>query len=225
MGVPVRFEAIGEALASGSSSTEACAVVGRDLARDGASLHDGLESLRTTYRAVAGVDPSYDDVLALSQGWSESTLGFLHQISCADPMTGLATLHHLRTRLSDLYRVQHPSGARVRHSHALVVADLPSDPMGLDLDRVDTLTWSLRMARLGEAARTVFPGADTIAGVATRRVLVLTERDDRLGQRGSLLRRMVDTLEVDGRHTRVWIEGLPPTDAGAVSLLDELARD
>jgi len=224
MGLPARFQAVGEALASGSGSADACAVVGRDLARDGASLHEGLESLRTTYLRVQGFDPSYDDVLALSQAWSESTLGYLHQISCADPMTGLASLAHLRSRLADLYRGQGPELGRVRHCYTLVIADLPTDRFGAEEQATDPLTRSLRLSRLGEAARTVFAGAETVAGAGTNRIVVLARRDERLGQRAALLRRMIDTLDLHGHLARVWIEGLPPTDAGAVALLDELAR-
>ena len=198
-------------------------MVGRDLARDGVSLHEGLESLRVTYQRVRGYDPSYDDVLSLSQAWSESTLGYLHQISCSDPMTGLASLAHLRSRLADLYRGQGPQFGRVRHSHALVVADLPTDLFGGD-DVPDPLTRSLRLSRLGEAARTVFAGAETVAGIGGNRIVVLARRDERLGQRAALLRRMVDTLDLHGHLARVWIEGLPPTDLGAAQLLDELAR-
>ena len=145
MGLPARFEAVGEALASGSGSADACAVVGRDLARDGASLHEGLEALRTTYQRVRGLDPAYDDVLALSLAWSESTLGYLHQISCADPMTGLASLAHLRSRLADLYRGQGPEFGRVRHRYALVVADLPGDRYGAEAE-TEPLTRSLRLS-------------------------------------------------------------------------------
>ena len=49
--------------------------------------------------------------------------------------------------------------------------------------------------------------------------MVITPRNDLLPGRVSLLRRMV-TEQAD----RVWIEGLPDTDASAVHLLDELAR-
>lgn len=182
-----------------------------------------LEDLQATYQCVLGLDPAYDDVLALSQAWSEATLGYLHQISCADAMTGLTTLSHLRTRLSDLYRVQESMRMGVRRTHALVVAELPSGPTA-GTGRLDLLTLPLRLARIGEAARTVFPDADTVAGVGTHRVLVLGARDQSLGRRGSLLRRIVESPDLQGRRTRVWIEGLPPTEAGAVSLLDELAR-
>ncbi len=222
--VPARFEAVGEALASGSSGVAASASTGRDLARDGISLIECLEDLQRTYHCVLGLEPAYDDVLALSQAWSEATLGYLHQISCADPMTGLTTMSHLRTRLADLYRVQESVRNRVRRTHALVVAELASD-MTSGTRRLDVLTSPLRLARVGEAARTVFPDADTVAGVGMHRVVVLGTRDPNLGRRASLLRRMVESPDLHGRRTRVWIEGLPPGEAGAVSLLDELARD
>jgi len=198
-------------------------VVGRDLARDGASLDEGLEALRTTYQRVCGVDPAFDDVLALSLAWSESILGYLHQVSCSDPMTGLASLAHLRSRLADLYRGQGPELGRVRHRYALVVVDLPGDRHSA-AEETGPLTRSLRLSRLGEVARTVFAGVETVAGAGTNRVVVLATRDERLGQRVALLRRMVDTLDLQGHSARVWIEGLPPSDSGAVALLDELAR-
>ena len=64
-GLPHRFEAVGEALASGSGLLDACAVAGQDLARDGASMQEALDSLRDTAHRVAGGDPSFDAVSAL----------------------------------------------------------------------------------------------------------------------------------------------------------------
>jgi len=52
LALPPRFEAVGEALASGSGSVDACGVVGQTLAHDGVSLEEALEGLRTTWRRV-----------------------------------------------------------------------------------------------------------------------------------------------------------------------------
>ena len=49
-GLPHRFEALGEALTSGSDVLDVCAVAGQDLARDGASMQETLEGLRTTWQ-------------------------------------------------------------------------------------------------------------------------------------------------------------------------------
>ena len=55
MGLPPRFEAVAEMLASGSDSTsEACAVAGALLAKDGASLDEALAALQTTYQTILG---------------------------------------------------------------------------------------------------------------------------------------------------------------------------
>ncbi|GAB2884013.1 hypothetical protein [Nocardioides pacificus] len=231
-GLPHRFEAVGEALASGSGSVEACEVVGRELARDGAPLDEALEGLRTTYDEVLGEEPSFDVVRALSVAWSEFTLGYLHQLSCEEPMSGLASLAHLRTRLTELYRGERyradlatgagAGSARVCDSHALVVVQMPAPrSVSNDAPADAALARALRTARLGEAARTVFPGAETIVRLSRDRIAVLTVRDDRLGRRVGLLRRMVS---VPGGQARVWIEGLPTSDEGASYLLDELAR-
>src|SRR5689334_21019660 len=61
-GLPHRYEALGEALTSGSDVLGACAVAGEDLARDGASMQEALEGMRDTWRQVAAGDPSYDAV-------------------------------------------------------------------------------------------------------------------------------------------------------------------
>ena len=220
-GLPPRFEAVAEALASGSDSVPACHVVGRELARDGASLEETLEGLRTTWHAVHGGDPSYDAISALLVAWSDSTLSYLHQISCEDPMTGLGSLAHVRSRLAELFRAHAPGS--LTESHALVVCEMPGAGVGTTDDGGERLTRGLLMARLGEAVRTVFAGGETVGRLGTHRVVVLARRDDRLGTRVRVLRTLLSGIDLGG-PTRVWIEGLPATDTTAALLLDELAR-
>jgi len=219
--LPRRFEAVGEALASGSGSLDACDVAGRVLAQDGASLEEVLAGLCSTTRAVSGTDPSYADIRAISVAWSESTLAYLHQLSCEDPLTGLASLGHVRCRLSELYRGQFRYDTRLQDTHALVVADLPHDRPGHEHGDGDSFSRAMRLVRLGEAARTVFSGAESIGRMGTNRIVVVVERDAQLGRRVAIMRKMLGMADYP---TRVWIEGLPGTDAGAANLLDELAR-
>ena len=152
--------------------------------------------------------------------WSETTLGYLHQLSCEDPLTGLASQAHLRSRLSELYRAC-PGGA-INDTHALVVCQLPdgdpSDGMG------DHFTRAMRLTRMGENARTVFARGEPVARLGTTRIGVVVERDDRLGRRVRLLRNLLAGVDADRRTARVWIEGLPAGDDAAAMLLDELAR-
>jgi hypothetical protein len=81
------------------------------------------------------------------------------------------------------------------------------------------------MSRVGESVRSVFSGSETICRVGLRRIVVLTGRDNVLGRRTALLRRLLDT----GQHTqggvRIWTESLPDTNASVAALLDELSRD
>ena len=79
-------------------------MVGRLLGSQGVSLEETLADLRTTYELVLGTEPAFTDACAVALGWSEATLAYLHQLSCADPLTGLASMAHLRGRLTELYR-------------------------------------------------------------------------------------------------------------------------
>lgn len=221
-GLPPHFEAVGEALASGSGSVDACAVLGRELAGSGVGLDEALAGLETTSVLVCGRQPGLADTRALAVAWGDATLAYLHQLSCEDPLTGLASLAHLRGRVAELYRGEHHQRVPVPDSHALVLLESLGGgaPDERRTTRTDDLTRSLRVGSLGSAARTVFAGGETIGRVAPGRIAVVTGRD-RLGPRVGLLRRML----ADARPpVRIWIEGLPGTDAAAGLLLDELTR-
>ena len=219
--LPPRFEAVGEALASGSGTVAACEFAGAQLARDGTSLAESLDALATTSRMVSGGEPDHAATRALAVAWSDVMLGYVNALSCDDPLTGLASLAHLRSRISDVYRAEDRHGTPAADSHALVVVSAPeaeAPPSGRD----DALTRAMAVARLGDTARTVFSGPETIGHVGAGRVVVLADRDERIGRRVGLLRRMLD--HAPDPVVRVWIEGLPPSDDAAGRLLDELAR-
>lgn len=204
--LPQRLLAVGEAQASGTDSVPACREAGRRLAGDGVSLEEALEALHLTSVLVRGHQPDYTELVSLSVAWSDATLGYLHRLSCADPMTGLSTQAHLRGRLAELYRSHD-----VRRSHALVVVESPGS--------ADAVSHTLDLARLGDTVRTVFAGSETVAGIGLTRVVVLVDRDEVLARRVALLRTLLERTTA-----RVWIEGLPGGDLAAGALLDELAR-
>ncbi|WP_345519578.1 hypothetical protein [Nocardioides conyzicola] len=213
--LPPRFEAVGEVLASGSVSVAACEVLGGVLARDGVSLAEALDDLATTWRLVRGAEPDHAEVRALAVAWSDATLGYLHNVSCTDPLTGLASLAHLRTCLGDLFRA-----GPVHETHALVVvaADAARDAEQLG----EPLARAMEDAQVGATVRGVFPGSETIGHIAPGRLVVLAERDARLLRRVDLLTRMLE--RAGPPRPRVWIEGLPDSDRSAALLLDELTR-
>jgi hypothetical protein len=225
--LPARFEAVGERLAAGHDASSACALVGRETARDGADLGEALDGLRNTYARVQGGEPDFRALRALCVAWSEETLGYLHQLSCEDPLTGLASIAHVRARLSEVYRGAEQGGRSTNISHALVVVDLPLLARQVSLEGgsisagFESALW---LARLADTARKVFPGGETIAQAGPSRLVVVTKRGDLLARRVGLLRGLVEDLGPRGERARVWIEGLPPSDDGAGLLLDEIVR-
>ena len=110
--LPPRFEAVGEALASGMGSVDACAVAGRELALDGVRSTRPSTGCWPPAAWSVGTEPDFGDARALAEAWSESTLEYLHRLTCEDPVTGLASLAHLQSRVSELYRGQLRTGPR-----------------------------------------------------------------------------------------------------------------
>lgn len=221
--LPERFEAVGEALITGRSATDACEVVGRLQGSRGVSLEETLADLRTTYELVLGTEPAFTDACAVSLGWSEATLAYLHQLSCADPLTGLASMAHLRGRLTELYRGDTRGPAPLRDRYALVVVEAALPRLTGLADEVFGL--DLRMSRIGESARSVFGGGETICRIGPRRIVVLTARNDALTRRTTLLRNLLEVGERAFGGIRIWSESLPLVGEQASSLLDELSRD
>jgi hypothetical protein len=222
--VPAGFEAVGEALSADAAVAEPCATVGRALARDGAGLGESLAALRATYHVVTARDPDFDAVEALSVAWSEATLEFLHDVSCEDPLTGLASRSHLRTRLTELYRDAERSGRPVEDAHALVLVETgvpdPPAPTGLG----NALVKELRLASVADAVRAVFSGGETVGRLRPDRVAAVVERRPELGLSVGLLRTQLLDVDLGGAEARVWIEGMPASPEAGASLLDELSR-
>jgi hypothetical protein len=219
--LPMRFEVVGEALASEGDVMAACSVVGGDVARDGAALGEALSGLRTTYRLVVGGDPDFGAVEAMSVAWSEATLEYLHDLSCEDPLTGLTSLAHVRTRLAEVYREAELTDVGVQDSHALVVVALRNrrEPVA-----EHHFTRALRLSQVAEAIRAVFAGGQTIGRLGQNRAVALVSRTTDLGMSVATLAEYLDDLGLGAEDVRVWIEGLPGSAESASRLLDELAR-
>lgn len=217
--VPPVFDAVAEALVAGRSPVAACAVVGRDLASDGVSLGEALSGLVATHAAVGAPLPDFTTAEALSVAWSEATLEFLHDVTCEDPLTGLASAPHLRTRLAEVYRGAALEGASVRRTHALVVVELPARP---DTQESPAFARALGLAAVADVVRGVFAGDETIARVGADRVAALVRRTDTLGASVGAVRDRLARLELP-HDASVWIEGLPGRQELGVRLLAELA--
>jgi GGDEF domain-containing protein len=212
-------EAVADAVADGRDPAPACTELGRLRAEDGAGLAETLDDLATLYDVAGLEEPPHSAVRALALAWAESSLQFLHALSCEDPLTGMATLAHLRTRMSELYREAERDGRRAAGSHAVLVVEVVDELAG---------RWerTLRLTDVAECMRAVFSGGETLARASDRRALVLVDRGTDLPRSVEALRRLLVDWRVGEpvEPPRIWVEGLPYSAESAIRLLDELAR-
>ena len=217
--IPAGFEPLADALRYNGAVIAAAHEIGRITAGDGATLDDVLTDVAITYQCVASGEPGFEVVRAVSTAWADASLRFLHAVSCEDPLTGLASLAHVRSKLLENYREQARCGETTA-SHALVVVEL--DPSWVPASHFDRV---LRLVDIAECLRRVYDGDETIARLTVSRAAAVVRRDDRLGSSVTTLRSLLtDWHDEGGVATKVWIEGLPPAAESADVVLDELAR-
>jgi hypothetical protein len=216
----------------GAAATE----TGRSLAADGVSLDEVFGDLEATYAAIGLDQPDYEVVVAVSLAWAEASLRYLHGLSCDDPLTGLASLPHLRSRLDEVYREAGRGGAEVSTDRALVVVEAYRELARTDVEPAErSLEHSvaqrfgpaLQMAEVAGALRMVFSGGETLARSGVNRAVALVRRYPDLAAQVECLRQLLKSRSAagpDGGEQRVWIEGLPGSHDSASVLLDELAR-
>lgn len=218
------FLAVVEALQDDADAVPASSEVGRKLADDGVSLPEALDGLHAAYTAVKRTEPEFSAVRALSASWSDSSLAYLHSLSCDDPLTGLSSMAHLRSRLNEIHREAELTGRSVTTTHALVVVEAPVGPAGTSVDR------ELRLVDVAECLRIVYCGGETLGRIGTSRAVALVTRDDGLPEQVATVRALISAWRRDEDEfdelplPRVWIEGLPASIEWSARLLDELAR-
>lgn len=177
---------------------------GRRLADEGLTARDALR-VHLGESVPTGVGtPDVEEVAAFVEGYVDATLGYLHRLGCEDPLTGLATTAHLRTRVGELRR----AGVDLARDRALVVVTQHAGPD----EGADPLGAAMGMAALGETVRVVFAAGEAIARTGGRRVVVLAHRDHRLDRLVALLRRL---LAEQGRAGARAV-GRHAGDAGAI---------
>ena len=224
--IPHRFEALLDALHNDGDVPAACAEIGSVVAADGASLEECLEALRQSFDLATGQEPTYEACRALTISWSEASLQYLHALSCEDPLTGLASLAHIRSRLAEIYREADRAGTDVATSHALVVVDVA----GPDQARPEFshhFDRALRIAGVAECVRAVYSGGETLGRLGQDRAVAVVARDQRLGTSLAMLRELLEDWDGQGSASprcRMWVESLPVDNDSAGRLLDELAR-
>jgi len=218
--VPSGYEALADALAYDGNATAAGHEIGRNAAAVGAPLHDVLDDVARTYAATSAGDPDFDVVRTVAAAWADGSLQFLHRVSCEDPLTGLASLSHVRTRVVEIYREAERRGVSASLHFAMVVVEVDTCARGgSPFDQV------LRLVDIAEAVRSVYDGDETAGKLTGHRCMALVRREAEIGDQVLALRGLLDRwCRQGGVPTRVWIEGLPSTVDAAERLLDELAR-
>jgi hypothetical protein len=220
--VPAGFEPLFDALEDGEPVFGVVEELGRAAAAEGTPLDDVLGSLEATYGASGIVldQPPFEVARALAAAWADSSLRFLHSVSCEDPLTGLASLAHVRTRMSEVYRECDRRGVSATRTHALLVVQLhwPASVTS-PFDRL------MRMIDVAETLRSVYAGEEVVGQLTGSRTVALVRRDGDIGQTVSGLLGLLQSWEErTGVVTRLWIEGLPASQLAGEALLDDLAR-
>jgi len=152
---------------------------------------------------------------AVSLAWTDVACGDLAETAAVDPLSGLASVRYLRTRLAEVYRAARAHGRDAGADRALVVLTLDVR----DWRRVAPLTIA------GEAAGVVFDAGESIAVVGRGTVVVLAPREgltDRVGVLHRLVERRLAAAEGLVGTPSVRVEPLPATHDEACALLGRL---
>jgi hypothetical protein len=190
----------------------ACGTLGRERARGGVGIGEAITDLAALCFVLDGTDPPLDLLRPLAEGWAEAGLARMSDATCEDPLTGLATVPYLRTRLGEVYREARQAGRSAADTHRLLVADLPHrlDPW----DRLSVLIL------VSNELRAAFPGGETLSLAGPGRAIALVRALPELPFRATGLRRSLS----DAHGTRLRLLRPPARLEEALRLLDELAR-
>ena len=149
---------------------------------------------------------------AIAEGWAEECARQLAQDGCEDPLSGLATVPYLRTRLAEVYRQAEQDGSSPAETHRLLVVRLPRRPDPWRRLAVPIL--------IGRDLRTAFPGGETLSLARAGPVIALVTARRDLPLRYARLRRYIQATF----GTQIRMTPLPGRLAEALRLVDELAR-
>lgn len=199
----------------GSDVVDVAHEVGASAAQMGVPLHEVLDHVE---RAFAPEVPSLAVIRAAAIAWAEAALIHHADVACEDPLTSMATVPYVRSRLAEVYRGAESVGRRATDTSALVVVELPRMAAGHELEL------SLRALDIAEAMRLVFIADETIAQLSTRRFAALVARERADSVTISLLGLLVDRAMRSKGQSRIWVEHLPASADGVAHVLAALSE-
>jgi len=207
----------GLAAAGAPPLAAACAGLGRSRARAGVGIAETIDDLAALF-AVLGEgegrqwDPPLRLVGAIAEGWAEESVSQFAHVGCEDPLSGLATLSYLRTRLAEVYREAEQGGTSPAETHRLLVVGLPRRP--------DPWRRLALPILVGRDLRAAFPGGETLSLAKPGPAIALVPARSDLPLRYARLRRNIQTAF----GTQIRMTPLPGRLTEALRLVDELAR-
>ncbi|MBD8605582.1 hypothetical protein IFT73_01830 [Aeromicrobium sp. CFBP 8757] len=189
--------------------------VGASAAQTGVPLHEVMDHVE---RAYAPRPPDFEATRAAALAWADAALVRHADASCHDPLTSLATVPHLRSRLDETYRGADRDGGRACDTHVLVVVELPAGGLGNEIEL------ALRALDVADVLRTVFTGDETVVQLTVRRFAVLAGRERADDVTVGLLGLLLDRTPAVAGQARLWVERLPASADGVAPVLAGLCR-
>ena len=202
------------AAAGASALTAACAGLGRSRAQAGVGIAETIDDLVALFAVLEGGErePPLRLVGAIAEGWAEESLTEFGQGGCEDPVSGLATVPYLRTRLAEVYREAAQGGDSPAETHRLLVVGLPR--------RADPWRRLVLPILVGHDLRAVFPGGETLSLARPGPAIALVPARHDLPLQYARLRRNIQATF----GTEIRMTPLPGRLTEALRLVDELAR-
>jgi hypothetical protein len=157
-------------------------------------------------------DPALRLVGAIAEGWAEESVSQFARRGCEDPLSGMATLPYLRTRLAEVYREAEQRGTSPAETHRLLVVGLPRRP--------DPWRRLALPILVGRDLRAAFPGGETLALAKPGPAIALVPARRDLPLRYARLRRNIQAAF----GTQIRMTPLPGRLTEALRLVEELAR-
>lgn len=231
--VPPRCREVAAALIDDGDVLGAVDAAADDYADVAEDLDTFLDDIDLTVRAVRGEGASNDLIRAGARAWADRFLREFNCLTCADPLTGMHTIHHLQTCLEELYGhrpwcADSQEGRAPDADHVLVLVDLEPAPRWTHGEaRLAAFEHKLRLAVAAEVITDHLPQAAHPVALSMTRIVVVSRRAPQLADQVMALRLALDTrlgLTPSRGQCKVWIEALPGTLGSARLLIDELAR-
>lgn len=216
----------GLAAVGATALAAACAGLGRSRARAGVGIAETIDDLVALFAVLGGDagertgvpsegqhwDPALRLVGAIAEGWAEESVSQFARGGCEDPLSGMATLPYLRTRLAEVYREAEQRGTSPAETHRLLVVGLPRRP--------DPWRRLALPILIGRDLRAAFPGGETLSLAKPGPAIALVPARRDLPLRYARLRRNIQAAF----GTQIRMTPLPGRLTEALRLVDELAR-